>query len=70
MNFIDAIAAAFRGMFARHPSAVSGYDEAYLAEAQDLYDLERRMRSLDQHGRNGSLYSNAYLSLYPAGTGR
>jgi Protein of unknown function (DUF3563) len=27
-------------------------DEAYLADATDLHDLERRMRSIDQRGRN------------------
>ncbi len=28
-------------------------DEAYLAAATDLNDLERRMRAIDQHGRRG-----------------
>ena len=27
-------------------------DEAYLAEAVDVYDLERRMREIDHRGRN------------------
>lgn len=27
-------------------------DEAYLAGAVDIYDLERRMRSIDQRGRD------------------
>jgi len=26
-------------------------DDAYLAEAVDIYDLERRMREIDQRGR-------------------
>ena len=26
-------------------------DEAYLAESVDIYDLERRMREIDQRGR-------------------
>ena len=26
-------------------------DQAYLAESVDIYDLERRMRELDQRGR-------------------
>jgi hypothetical protein len=30
-------------------------DEAYLGEAVDIYDLERRMRHLDQRGRSGSM---------------
>ena len=29
-------------------------DEAYLAESVDIYDLERRMREIDQRGRNAS----------------
>lgn len=36
----------FRGVPSRNES-----DEAYLAESVDLYDLERRMRQLDQRGR-------------------
>ena len=35
-------------------------DEAYLAEAVDIYDLERRMREIDSRGRypaSGSTYS-------------
>jgi hypothetical protein len=28
-------------------------DEAYLAEAVDLHDLERRMRTIDERGRRG-----------------
>lgn len=27
-------------------------DEAYLAESVDIHDLERRMRSIDERGRN------------------
>jgi hypothetical protein len=27
-------------------------DEGYLAEAVDIYDLERRMREIDARGRN------------------
>ena len=27
-------------------------DESYLAAAADIYDLERRMRTLDERGRN------------------
>ncbi|GLU32238.1 DUF3563 family protein [Trinickia caryophylli] len=34
-------------------------DDAYLAEATDLYDLEFRMRKLD---RDAALASNAWLS--------
>ena len=36
------------------PSVVSQRerDEAYLAGAVDIHDLERRMRSIDERGRN------------------
>jgi Protein of unknown function (DUF3563) len=27
-------------------------DEAYLAQSSDIYDLERRIRALDERGRN------------------
>jgi hypothetical protein len=37
----------FRRAAPRH-----GIDEAYLADAVDIYDLERRMRALDERGRN------------------
>ncbi len=36
------------------------YDEAYLAESADIYDLERRMRILD--GRR------VHNTFYPAGS--
>jgi Protein of unknown function (DUF3563) len=29
-------------------------DEAYLAEAVDIYDLERRMREIDARGRHAT----------------
>jgi hypothetical protein len=29
-------------------------DEAYLAESVDIYDLERRMREIDQRGRTAA----------------
>jgi len=29
-------------------------DEAYLAQAVDIYDLERRMREIDHRGRDSS----------------
>lgn len=37
-------------------------DEAYLAASADLYDLERRMRDIDQRGRRG--LSAAAVGLY------
>ena len=39
-------------------------DEAYLAEAVDFYDLERRMRQLDQRGRGGSLVRGTGLIFW------
>lgn len=38
-------------------------DETYLNQAVDIYDLERRMRALED-GRRGSLYGVAF-GLYP-----
>ena len=37
-------------------------DEAYLADATDLYDLERRMRDIDERGRRTP--SAAGVGLY------
>ena len=38
-------------------------DEAYLADAVDIYDLERRMRAIDDRGRNPS--AGIAFGLYP-----
>jgi hypothetical protein len=35
-------------------------DEAYLAEAIDIHDLERRMRSIEQRGRDGGIAVGLY----------
>jgi hypothetical protein len=35
-----------------HLRSHANTDEAYLAESVDIVDLERRMRLLDQRGRN------------------
>jgi hypothetical protein len=37
-------------------------DEAYLADAVDIYDLERRQRTLDERGRNP--FGGIALGLY------
>jgi len=37
-------------------------DEAYLADSVDIYDLERRMREIDQRGRNPAY--GVMLGLY------
>ena len=38
-------------------------DEAYMADAVDLYDLERRMREIDARGRTN--WSPIAHGLYP-----
>jgi len=38
------------GLLPRFPSQHE-LDEAYLADSVDIYDLERRMRDIDQRGR-------------------
>jgi hypothetical protein len=35
------------------------FDDAYLSESADIYDLERRMREIDQRSRRAS-YGLAY----------
>ncbi|MBS0445799.1 MAG: DUF3563 family protein [Proteobacteria bacterium] len=47
-NFIQQLTQFFS--FDAHPT--QDRDDRYLAEAADIYDLERRMRELDS-GRNG-----------------
>jgi hypothetical protein len=42
-----------RSLFVRHDPA---YDEAYLAEAVDIYDLERRIRELDRRHEHNTFY--------------
>jgi hypothetical protein len=38
-------------------------DDAYLAQAVDIHDLERRQRALDERGRNP--FGGIALGLYP-----
>lgn len=38
-------------------------DEAYLADAVDIYDLERRMRAIDNRARNAN--AGITFGLYP-----
>ena len=38
-------------------------DQAYLAESVDIYDLERRMREIDQRGRSAANGLNFSLGL-------
>jgi hypothetical protein len=51
-----------QSLLARHQPRHE-YDEEYLAEAVDIYDLERRMRAIDERGRNG--LSAIAIGLYP-----
>jgi len=38
-------------------------DQAYLAESVDIYDLERRMREIDQRGRSAASPLTVSLGL-------
>jgi hypothetical protein len=44
LNFLKSLLPAIESQTER--------DEAYMADAVDLYDLERRMREIDGRGRN------------------
>jgi hypothetical protein len=46
-NFLRLIKALIPSLRSQHEC-----DEAYLAEAVDIYDLERRMREIDARGRS------------------
>ena len=41
---------ALTGLFSFSPTHVQDRDAAYLAQATDIYDLERRMRQVDSVG--------------------
>jgi hypothetical protein len=60
MSFLFDFLGSF---FAADPSAGSSADEAYLGEAVDLYDLERRMRVIDDRRR--SALAGIAHGLYP-----
>jgi hypothetical protein len=55
---------AIRAIASRLSAAIdldgSRKDHAYLSEAIDMYDLERRMRQVD---RRRVIFTNAYLSM-------
>lgn len=68
MNIIQALQGAIHAALNKAHSPDTSADERYLSEAQDMGDLERRMRALDQ--RRDPLYANTYLAMYPAGSGR
>lgn len=48
MNFLSTL---FRSLLPTAPSQAE-LDEAYLAGSTDIYDLERRIRDLDDRGRD------------------
>ncbi len=54
------ISAIIKALLPRVPHQQNHYD-AYLSEAVDIYDLERRMREVDHRGR----YSRECLPLSP-----
>jgi hypothetical protein len=68
MNIITATLGAVRAAFDKANTPVATSDERYLAEAQDMNDLERRMRELDEH--RSPIYAGSFLGIYPAGSGR
>lgn len=68
MNIITATLCAVRAALDKAHTPDTTPDERYLAEAQDMADLERRIHELDE--RHSPLYANSYLAIYPAGSGR
>lgn len=68
MNIITALQGAIHAALNKAHTPDTTADERYLSEAQDMGDLERRMRALDQ--RREPVYGNSYLAIYPAGSGR
>lgn len=68
MNPIIATLGAFRAAFHSTHTPSLNADERYLAEAQDISDLEHRMRELDEH--RGPQWANGFLAIYPSGSGR
>lgn len=52
---------ALTGLFSRVPTE-QDRDAAYLAQAADIYDLERRMRQLDSVGH--SLYARGPYGIF------
>lgn len=68
MNIITALQGAVRAALSKAHTPDTTSDERYLSAAQDMTDLERRMRELDE--RREPLYVNGYLAIYPAGSGR
>lgn len=64
-TFIHLIQSLGKGIAQAFPRSepARDADEAYLAQASDIYDLERRIRALDDRGRSGD--QGICLGLYP-----
>lgn len=68
MNIITATLDAMRAAFDKAHGPHLTPEEQYLAQAQDMADLEHRIHELEEH--RGEVYADAYLAIYPAGSGR
>jgi hypothetical protein len=58
MNILRAIVHAISSAW--NSTSATAHTERYLADAVDIYDLERRMNDR----------ARVYLSIYPSGAGR
>jgi len=56
---MNALLNSIKNLFNRSASPEQDRDEQYLAEASDIYDLERRMRQVDS-GRHNLYAIGAY----------
>jgi hypothetical protein len=68
MNIITATLDAMRVAFDKANAPHLSPEEQYLAQAQDMADLEHRIHELEEH--RGEVYIDSYLAIYPAGSGR
>ena len=59
---MSSLLKSLNGFFHLSPKAPQDRDAEYLAQATDLYDLERRMRQLDSGRHN--LYSIGSYSIF------
>ena len=50
------------GIFSASPSDAQNQDDRYLADATDIYDLERRMRQIEAGDR--ALYTSGPYGIY------
>jgi len=59
---MNALINSIKNLFVSSSSPEQERDEQYLAEASDIYDLERRMRQLDSGRHN--LYSIGSYGIF------